>query len=90
MKHFNFKFAIITIFVIIVLAVSSSALSDANTTAIYGTVKIDGIIDDIWDKATKKISFLLTPKAILEGIQLFPQIPPVPFALCGMKTISTF
>ena len=72
MKHFNFKFAIITIFVIIVLAVSSSALSDANTTAIYGTVKIDGIIDDIWDKANKEDIILVDTESDLGGYTAIP------------------
>ncbi len=72
MKLINLKFAIIAIFVIVVLAVSSSALSDANTTAIYGTVKIDGLIDDIWDKANKEDIILVDTESDLGGYMAVP------------------
>ncbi len=42
MKNFTLKLAVIVVCMIAALTISCFALSDASTTAVYGTIKVDG------------------------------------------------
>ena len=91
MKNFTLKLAVIVVFIIAALTISTFALSDASTTAVFGTIKVDGKIDAAWEKANKENVILADTETILNqgdvaidtGVTAF-------FVPCGTKTISTF
>ena len=61
------KISVITALIIVVLSIASFALSDASTTAIYGTIKVDGKIDDAWENANKEDIVLVDTESDLGG-----------------------
>jgi len=66
MKNLTLKLAVITVFLLAALAITSFAYSDANTTAIFGTPKIDGVVDGIWENANKEEVLLHDTESILD------------------------
>ena len=67
MKNFTLKLAVIVVCMIAALTISCFALSDASTTAVYGTIKVDGKIDAAWEKANKEDIVLADTETVLNA-----------------------
>ncbi len=66
MKNITLKLAVIVVCLIAALTIASFAYSDASTTAIFGTPRVDGIIDKIWENAHKEEVALFDTESVID------------------------